>query len=153
MAIDENLEQRVADHRGKNRQNKATPWLIREPDGMLFPNVPLLAKKQNLRPYHGPLDASLEDRLRYMQGLPGKRRVIVSGEPVDETPPFDLAKCTKDELIAFAEQEYGYTLDPAGNLHTLRAEFAKVAGIEYKIPANRGKGLTKTEPATAGGEG
>lgn len=147
-AIDEDLEQRVADHRGKNRQNKAAPWLIRDPDGMLFPNVPLIAKKQNMRPYHGPLDASEEDRKRYLQGLPSKRRVVVS--EVDEPPPFDLGKCTKDELIEFMETEYGYTLDPAGNLHTLRAEAAKVIGVEYVIPANRGKRGGLATPAADG---
>lgn len=144
--IDENLEQRVADHRGKTRQNKEVPWLIRDPDGSLWPNTPLLAKKQNMRPYRGRVDATLEERLRYLQGFGSRRRVIVS--EVEEAP-FDLAKCTKEELIAFAEEEYGYTLDPEGNLHALRAEFAKVAGIEYVIPANRGKGLRKVQ-ATEG---
>lgn len=149
--IDEGLEERVAAHRGRTRQNKAVPWLIRDPDGSLWPNTPLIAKKQNMRPYHGPLDASKEDRLRYLQGLPSKRRVVVSA--VEEAPPFDLARCTRDELIAFAEAEYGYTLDPEGNLHSLRAEFAKVAGVEYVIPANRGRGLGKAKAETAEGSG
>lgn len=157
MAIDEALEERVADHRGRTRQNKAVPWLIRDPDGSIWPNTPLLAKKQNMRPYHGAIDASAEERKRYLQGLQTRRRVVVS-ESANDAPPFDLAKCTKDELIAFAEEEYGYTLDPTGNLHSLRAEFAKVAGVEYVIPANRGRGLGKTAAASgadtaAGGEG
>lgn len=143
--IDENLEQRVADHRGKTRQNKAVPWLIRDPDGSLWPNTPLLAKKQNMRPYHGPLNATLEERLRHLQGYASRRRVVVS--EADDAPPFDLGKCTKEELIEFMETEYGYTLDPAGNLHTLRAESAKVIGVEYVIPANRAKGLKKAEAA------
>lgn len=156
MAIDEALEERVAEQRGRTRQNKAVPWLIRDPDASIWPNTPLLAKKQNMRPYHGPLHASLEERKRHLEGLGSRRRVVVS--EATEAPPFDLAKCTKDELIAFAEEEYGYTLDPAGNLHTLRAEFAKVAGVEYVIPANRGRGLGKSAAAAgadtaAGGEG
>lgn len=152
MAFDEGLEERVAAHRGRTRQNRAAPWLIRD-DGAIFPNVPNIAKKNNFRVYHGDIKAPLEERLRYLQGLPGKRRVIVSGEPTDEAPPFDLAKCTKDELIAFAEQEYGYTLDPEKNLHTLRSEFAKVAGIEYVIPAQRAKRGGLATPPAAGAEG
>lgn len=155
MAIDEALEERVAGHRSRTRQNKAVPWLIRDPDGSIWPNTPLLAKKQNMRPYHGAIDASAEERQRYLQGLQTRRRVVVS-ESANELPPFDLATCSKDDLIAFAEEEFGYTLDPEGNLHSLRAEFAKVAGVEYVIPANKARGLKQKAAAavdtTAGAE-
>ncbi len=146
--IDENLEERVATHRGRTRQNKAVPWLIRSPDASLWPNTPLLAKKQSMRPYHGDINATKEQRLAYLEGGPGRRRVVVSEST--EQPPFDLGKCTKDELVAFMEEEYGYTMDPEGNLHTLRAEAAKVIGIEYVIPANRARGLGKAEAKTPG---
>lgn len=151
-AIDENLEQRVAESRGRMRQNKAVPWLIRDPDGSLWPNVPNIAKKQNMRPYHGPLDASQEQRLQYLQGHV-RRRVVVTA--ATEPEPFDLAKCTKDEIIAFAEEEYGYTLDPEKDLEDLRKELAGVAGVEYETPAApraravRGLGGRKAPAANA----
>jgi 1-acyl-sn-glycerol-3-phosphate acyltransferase len=68
--------------------------------GVLLPNVPLIARKPRFRPYHGSVNASLEERLDYLKGLSGKRRVINSQAHADEEAPFDIAKATKDELIA-----------------------------------------------------
>lgn len=129
MAIDENLEQRVADHRGKTRQSKTVPFLIRD-DGVLFPNVPLIAKKSNFRPYHGDVKATLEERLNYLKGLPGKRRVINSAVQADEEAPFDIAKASKDELIAFAQEQFGEIIDPAEHLNKIRSVVARLAGID-----------------------
>ena len=46
MALDEAYEQRMTEQRARNRQDRKVPWLIRD-DGTIFPNVPLIAKKQN----------------------------------------------------------------------------------------------------------
>lgn len=129
MAIDEKLESRVAEHRGKTRQNKQTPWLIRD-DGMIVPNVPLIAKRSNFRPYHGDLKASQEDRMRYLQNLGSRRRVINSAVQADEEAPFDIAKATKDELIAFAQDQHGEILDPALHLNKMRSIVAKLSGVD-----------------------
>lgn len=129
MAITEDTEQRIADNRGRMRQDKKVPFLIRD-DGMLFPNVPLIGKKQNFRPYHGDVNASLEDRLRYLQGLQSKRRVINTEVVADEEAPFDIAKATKDELIAFAQDQYGSTIDPALHMNKIRSMVANLAGID-----------------------
>ncbi len=131
MAIDEQLEQRVAEHRSKTRQNKAVPYLIRD-DGILMPNTPLIARKQNFRPYHGDIAASLEDRMRYLQGLGSKRRVINSAVAADDEAPFDIAKATRDDLITFAQEQYGEILDPALHLNKMRSIVAKLAGADAK---------------------
>jgi hypothetical protein len=129
MAIDEKLEQAVAESRGRSRQNKLVPWLIRD-DGMIVPNVPLVAKKPNFRPYHGRIDASLEDRKRYLQNLGSKRRVIVDETPAEEAPPFVVSKANRDELVAFAQEQFGATLNPEDHLNKLRAQVAKLAGVQ-----------------------
>lgn len=129
MAIDENFEERVAQSRGRSRQNKQVPFVIRD-DGVLFPNVPLIAAKQRFRPYHGKLDASLEERQEYLKGLAPRRRVVNTAP--DEEPPFDIARATKDELIQFAENEFGYTIDPAEHLNKVRSAVAKLAGVDPK---------------------
>jgi hypothetical protein len=126
--IDEKFEARVADHRSKTRQNKEVPFLIRD-DGALFPNVPLLAAKPRFRPYHGKLGAPLEERLAYLAGQPGRRRTVVMSAPINDEP-FDIAKASKDEIIKFAEEEFGEIIDPALHLNKIRAMVAKLAGVD-----------------------
>lgn len=123
-------EERIAANRGKTRQNKAVPWLIRD-DGMIFPNVPLIAKKQNFRPYHGDPGAPLPERMKYLQGFSMQRRRVVMSSPVVEPEPFDIAKATKEELIEFAMEEYSHPIDPDTHLNKVRAEVAKLAGLDY----------------------
>jgi hypothetical protein len=126
MSLDENFEQRVAARRSRIRQNKECPFLIRD-DGVLYPNVPLIAAKNNFRPYRGALDASLEERMNYLKGIPGRRRVVNTAQQADEDAPFDIAKASKDELIQFAEEEYGLTIDPATHLNKIRADVGRMA--------------------------
>lgn len=150
------LEQRIAEHRGKTRQSKSCPWLIRD-DGMIFPNVPLIAKKQNFRPYHGDPAAPLDERMQYLQGLTHQRRRVVMSAPLVEEEPFDIAKATKEELIAFAMEEYAEPIDPGEHLNKVRAIVAKLAGVDL-VAAQRPSGegapvqrARKAEGATAGG--
>lgn len=152
-AIDEATEQRIAESRGRIRQDKHVPWLIRD-DGMLFPNVPLIAKKQNFRPYHGDLQASLEDRLNYLKGIRSQRRVINSAAMADAEAPFDIAKASKDELIQFALDEHGVTIDPETHLNKIRADVARLAGLLPPVrggapAANAAGGLPVKQPVAA----
>lgn len=147
--LDENFEARVAQHRGRTRQDKQVPFLIRD-DGVLMPNVPLIAKKPNFRPYHGDVAASLEERMQYLKGIPSRRRVINSAVLADQEAPFDIAKASKDDLIKFAEEEYGYTVDPATHLNKIRSDVAKLAGIDVAtVFSGKPAGLAR-EPAAAG---
>jgi hypothetical protein len=151
-AQNEALEERVASQRGKMRQNKAVPWLIRD-DGTIFPNVPLIARKQNFRPYHGAIDAPIEERMKYLAGFGsrGRRQVVMSG-PIEELPPFDIAKATKEELIEFAMEEFSEPLDPELGVNEMRAAVAKLAGVPL-TPVAAAEGAAKGRQRKAAGEG
>lgn len=127
--LDENFEASVAQARGRTRQNKEVPFLIRD-DGILMPNVPLIAKKQNFRPYHGDVKATLAQRLEYLKGMRTSRRVINTATVADEEAPFDIAKATKEELIKFAMDEFVYTIEPDTHLNKVRSIVAKLAGVD-----------------------
>lgn len=124
--IDDKTEERMSEARARRRQDKNCPLLIRD-DGMLFPNVPLVAKKPNFRPYRGDPKASLEDRLAYLQGFGQRRRV--NYDPSVEEEPFDLTKASADEIIAFAMEEYGAALDAETPLPELRAECYRLSQL------------------------
>jgi hypothetical protein len=148
MAFTEQNEQVLANARGQRRQDKRVPLLIRD-DGMLYPNVPLVAKKNNFRPYHGDPKASLEERMRYLQGFGQQRRKVVFEQP-DEA--FELGKATADEIVAFAMQEYGAALDPSTPIDTLRAECYRLSQLpDMDLPiAAQGAGMLSGGIAPAG---
>ena len=130
--IDDNAEEKLSNARSRRRQSRECPLLIRD-DGMLFPNVPLVAKKQNFRPYRGDPRASLQDRLRYLQGFSQRRQVVFDPAP---DAPFELSKATADEIVAFAMEEYGAVLDPATPLPELRQECYRLSTLpEMELPA------------------
>jgi hypothetical protein len=142
----EAIEERVAAHRSKTRQNKAVPFLIRD-DGILFPNVPLIARKQNFRPYHGELGATIEQRMEYLKGFSQRRRAVVMSEPLVEEEPFDIARASKDDLIKFAMDEYSEPIDPDMHMNKIRSIVAKLAGVDPLV-AQRGAaagGLSKAD--------
>ena len=126
--INEAFEARVAAHRSATRQDTKVPFLIRD-DGVLFPNVPLIAKKPNFRPYRGDIKAPLDERMKFLRGVSG-RRVINTEVVADEEAPFDIAKASKDDLIKFAVDEFGENIDPADHLNKIRSVVAKLAGVD-----------------------
>jgi len=141
-------EERVAANRSKTRQNKDVPWLIRD-DGVIRPNVPLIARKPNFRPYHGALDATLEERMNYLAGLSQhKRRQVVMSQPLEELPPLDLSTASKEELLEFAMEEFSEPIDPELSEAEVRVAIAKLAGIE--LP-KAGAGATRQRKAAAAG--
>lgn len=119
--------------RSSRRQNKAQPWLIRD-DGQIFPNVPLLAKRKNMRVYTGDIKAPLEERMRYLQGMPGKRRITF-----DEPEPFNITKASKEELVAFAFDEYSEVIEPTEHINKVRAMVCKLADLDYNEVFGGGK--------------
>lgn len=118
-------EARAAERRSTLRQHKTVPLLIRD-DGVLYPNVPLVARKSNFRPYHGSAKASLEDRMRYLDGLGAKRAVIFTEEPEE---PFDIGKADADQLAHFAQEQYGAVIDTSKPLKVLREQVFKLAQL------------------------
>lgn len=118
-------EKRASERRSTLRQDKRVPLLIRD-DGKLYPNVPLVARKPNFRPYHGSAKASLEDRMRYLEGLGAKRAVIYTEQP-DE--PFDIGKADADQLAQFAQEQYGAVIDTSKPLKVLREHVFKLSQL------------------------
>lgn len=126
MAITEQQESAALAARAARRQDKTNPWLIRD-DGTIFPNVPLLARRKNMRPYRGDISAPLEQRMRYLQGLPSQRKIVIDAEP--ET--FNITKATKEELIAFAFEDYSEVIDAEEHINKVRSIVCSLAGLEY----------------------
>lgn len=132
MRITEQHEAVAAQQRGAKRQNKEHPLLIRD-DGVLFPNVPLVAKKPNFRVYTGSPKASLQERQQYIK-MGGLRKVpaLVNTEP----EPFDVGRATKEDIILFAREEFGMELDISKPLARLREDLVALARAE-ETPAGR----------------
>lgn len=135
--IDQALEEQIAARRSRQRQDLKNPMLIRD-DGMLFPNTKLLAAKPRMRPYYGDPKATLDDRMRYLQGLQGKR--AVKYDPVDDEP-FDIAAADVDTLVQFALDQYGAVLDPSKPVKVLREQVFKLSQIP-ESPAASQAGLS-----------
>ena len=128
MRMNDDTEKRISDARARRRQSRECPLLIRD-DGMLFPNVPLVAKKQNFRPYRGDPKASLQERLNYLSGYGQSRRRQVNYDPSADDTPFELSKASAQEIVDFALLEYGIELDASKDLPELRAECYRLSQL------------------------
>lgn len=142
MAIDQVLEEQIAARRSRQRQDQKVPLLIRD-DGMLVPNTKLNAANPRLRPYHGDPKASLTDRMRFLQGLAGRRQVKY--DPADDEP-FDLNTADADTLVQFALDQYGAVLDPSKPVKVLREQVFKLSQLPTEndltqLPAAQGNTL------------
>lgn len=144
MAITEAQEEQAAAFRARKRQDRVIPWLIRVSDGTIYPNVPLIARKPNFRPYTGDLKASLEERMAYVEGLPGRRKIVFEAA---EPEPFNIKLATKEELIAFAMEEYSEPIDENAHLSKVRAAVCRVAGLDYNVVFGNGTKSGRAEPA------
>lgn len=127
MAFTEQHETMAANARQKSKryaQDKANPMCINVHDGRLFPNVPNVRKNPDYRVYTGDVNASVEERMQYLRtGLGPRRAKVVMEAPKEEV--FVLGSASKDDIIAFADMEYGYTLNPNDSVEVLREKFAK----------------------------
>ena len=110
----------------KRRQDKVHTHVVNVHDGRLMPNVQMLRDHKDYRVYTGPMDASSEDRLRWVAGelkrLPAK--VLNS---LENAPVFDVGTATRDDLIVFAMEEYGQQIKPETPLSTMRKMVLKFA--------------------------
>jgi len=123
-------EEKLASARVANRQDKRTPLLIRD-DGMLYPNVPLVAKNPRYRPYYGPKDANLQQRMAWLNGTQStQRRQVILEEP----EPFNLGTATADEIVSFALEEFGAVLDADTPLKKLREQCFNLANLPDSQP-------------------
>jgi hypothetical protein len=124
-------ENAMADSRASSRQygqDKRHPFLINIDDGNLIPNTATLRKqrlgKGKYVVYTGDAKASLDERMAYLaSSLRGLGRTRVIDSTVTQEPPFDVGTCSKDDLLAFAANEYGVVLDRTKPLDVLRKQF------------------------------
>jgi hypothetical protein len=132
MPVSVQQEIQAANTRQKSKrysQDKTNPMCININDGRLMPNVPNVRKNPDYRVYTGDLKASVAERLQYIRtGLGPKRARVVMDAPKEE-PPFVVATAGKDDLLAFAESEYGYTMNPNKPVEELRIEFSKYVRV------------------------
>lgn len=111
-AISPVQEAQLASMRAKRKQDRANPMLININDGRLMPNTPIGREDPNYRVYTGPLTATLAQRMQIIEAtIKGPRTRVVASQPIIEAEQFDVSTATKEELVAFAFDEYGVVLD------------------------------------------
>lgn len=139
MPISDQQETLAANARQKSKryaQDSRHPMCININDGRLFPNVPNVRKNPDYRVYTGDINASQSERMQYLRtGLGPKRARVVMEAPKEEV--FVIATAGKDDLIAFADMEYGYTLDSSKPVEVLRDEFAKYVKVSEEAAAEQ----------------
>ena len=136
MATQLTNEQLEADRARRGLQDKKTPFLIHRTNGRLLPNVERLRAHKDMLPYKGSSKASLEERMRLLRT--GSNREVTQSEPDEPLPPFDLSRATREEMIAFARDEYGITLNPNAPPHILRNQIKKAASGDSSPDDNLG---------------
>jgi hypothetical protein len=112
--------------RAKKKQDKTHPHLVNVKDGRLMPNTPKLREMADYRVYDGPIDGTREQRLAWVKKVIARNPVKIVNTQVEES--FDIGKASKDDLVTFAYEQWGQTLDIAKPLKVLRDEVAKLAG-------------------------
>lgn len=154
MRIDDDAEKALSTSRARKRQKMDPPLLVRD-DGVLFPNVPLVAKKPNFRPYHGPTKPapSRAELIEYYNGASrGQKRAIVGFAPAEA---FDLGKADADAIVNFAMEEFGAALDPRTPINELRMQCYRLSTGEPAAPAPApafGLGLSEMPAAPPPGD-
>lgn len=145
MAISDVMEQQqAARYQSRNKQDKKHPMLINIEDGRLVPNVPMLAGRKGdpvnkippimphpkYRVFTGDPKASKEQRLRWLEtsGQSGAMRAVVDSG-ADAPAAFDVSTASREQLVAFARDQYGEALDATGDTHLtkLRAQVRALA--------------------------
>lgn len=109
----------------RGAQDRKVPFLIHRTTGRLLPNVEKLRKHKDMIPYNGSVKASLSERMRLIRT--GSNREITQSQPDEALPPFDLSKATREEMIEFAQVEFGIALNPNAPPHILRNQIKKAA--------------------------
>lgn len=87
-------------------------------DAMLYKGTDKVLRDPRYRPYHGDPYASLEERLRYLQGFQQSNQAREAAEK----GTFNIATADKDALIEFVLTEFGKQLDGRKTIDKLRNE-------------------------------
>lgn len=104
------------------RRVKPSGWAIRD-DGLLFPATPKVLAQPNYRPYHGDIEASLEDRMLYLQGQFRRGNY----QPNLTPGTFDIGTATRGQMIDFAERNYNAVLDASQDIDAMREHVRNLA--------------------------
>ena len=124
-------ESGLSESRARTRQDRKVPFLIHVDDARLIPNTPLTAKIPKYRPFLGDYRASEAERRAFLRsggyGAPTRRQVVQSAA---DDAPFDLGKASKDDLVAFAFDQYQTVLDPAMSPAAMRKRIAELAAAD-----------------------
>ena len=123
MATKQEAQNRNPDH----RQDRTNPFLINVETGMLLPNTPLLRRHPKMRLYTADTDLPLDERMRWLSGATKRAAAPKVINSVEEESTFDMGRATKDEIIAFAYENFAVTLPSALSVKQLRAELARLA--------------------------
>lgn len=140
--ISEQTEAKMAASRAArvSKQDKKHPMLINVEDGRLMPNVPLLRKNAKYRVFMGDPKTPLADRMRILetQGIRNRAAVVDSSQQAADAPEFDIGKAQRADLVKFALETYGATLDAAGDTHMnkLRAQVRTLARENGDLPGS-----------------
>lgn len=118
----------------KALQDTKVPFLIHRVNGRLLPNVERLRTHKDMIPYMGNKHASLEERMRYLR-TGGQRRGVVATQAIEAPPPFDVSTATKEDMIAFAADEFGLELNPKAPIHIMRNQIIAAAKEADEAPA------------------
>ena len=148
MAISAAMEERMsAAVQSRNAQNKRHPFLINIDDGRLVPNVPRLGGKAAVkdangrtvdpaipphpkyRVWRGDPKASRAERLRILnEGMRIEAAPVIDPAFVASTEAaFDISTASAEELVAFANEQYGTKLNANTPVHLLRGKVKALA--------------------------
>jgi hypothetical protein len=117
--------------RSKKKQDKTHPHVINIDDGRLMPNTPRLRILPNYRVYGGDINAALPERMKWLKSaLRAHPKAIVNSKAEEDT--FDVGTASVDDLIVFAVENFGASLNPKHPLKNLRAEVMRLAEVAEK---------------------
>jgi hypothetical protein len=114
---------------------------IRSTDGMLV-MANSMAQQHSmgvLRPYHGPLNATHEQRLLYLRGYNPETGGTV--KEAIEAGKFDIDSASRGDLIEYASDEFGADL---GGIKTRREVYEAVLKLREKNAAPPAAGISAT---------
>lgn len=128
MAMSSEQAVRMQDaHSQRVAQDKKNPFLINIEDGRLIPNVSTLAKNSRYRVYTGDPKASDKERMKFLDSNFAGNSARTAKQEAGEAEPFDIGHANKDDLIAFAAQEFGLELSHDVDVRQLRKQVAQAA--------------------------
>jgi len=161
MAISQAMEEQMsAQVQRKNAQNKRFPMLIHIDDGRLMPNVPRLSGRPEQRDATGKIISPAippHPKYRVFRGDPKapraeRLRILNEGMKVESAPvvdatfmatpeaAFDIATANAEELVAFANEQYGLNLNSRTPLHLLRGRVKAAAAKHGDLATPGGLG-------------